>query len=233
MIDHGLAFLAGLLTVAAPCVLPMLPIVVGASLGHTGRWRPVCIALGFTLSFGFVALAFHAATSVAGVTPEGLRQASIVLLLVFGTLMVWPAPFQRAMVRFGGPLNAIAGIGQRAGPGHAGGLLLGMTLGAVWTPCAGPVLGAILSLAATGGDTARTVTLMACYGLGASLPMLAIAYGGQAFTARARQWARHGHVLQQGFGVVIVGVAVALQFEWDGVALVWLAGWYPGPNFGI
>ena len=92
-----LAVAAGMLTVGAPCVLPMLPVVLGASVSGADsaqRTRPLFIALGFALSFAAVALLFSSFTQVLGVSQEGLRRFAAVMLLVFGVLTVWPRPFQ-------------------------------------------------------------------------------------------------------------------------------------------
>ncbi len=228
-----LALAAGTLTVAAPCVLPMLPVVLGASVGHHHRARPVFIALGFALAFGSVALLFNLFSHVLGLTPDGLRNLATALLLVFGVLMIWSTPFQWLAMHSNGWLNHISGLGDRAGSGNLGGLVLGLSLGAVWTPCAGPVLGSILTLVATEPDNARAALLLACYSIGAALPMLAIAYGGQYATTRVRQLARHTHRLQQGFGVVIVGVALAMFFQLDGHITVWLTQFYPQGKTGL
>lgn len=217
-----LALGAGVLTVAAPCVLPMLPVVLGASVGRRHPARPVFVALGFALTFAVVALVFSAFTSFLGLSPDALRRGAAVLLLVFGVLMVWPAPFQLLALYAGGWLGRLANAPAGAGDGPLGGLVLGASLGAVWTPCAGPVLASILTLIATEPPGINTVWLLLSYALGAALPMLAIAYGGQYATTRVRQIARHAHRLQQVFGVLIVMLALAMLFEVDGLATSWL-----------
>lgn len=228
-----LALLAGMLTVAAPCVLPMLPVVLGASLGQTQRARPLFIALGFALAFSIVALLFGAASQSLGWSPDSLRDAAMALLLVFGLLMIWPWPLQWLSMHASGVLNRVSSLGERAGSGNLGGLLLGLTLGAVWTPCAGPVLGSILTLVATEPDTGRAALLLVCYSLGAALPMLGIAWGGQVASTRVRQLARHAHRVQQGFGVVVIGVAMAMYFQYDSLITVWLTQFYPQGQTGL
>lgn len=228
-----LALLAGMLTVAAPCVLPMLPVVLGASVGQTQRARPLFIALGFALAFSAVALLFGAASQALGLSQDLLRDVAAALLLAFGLLMVWPRPFEWLSMHASGVLNRVSGLGDRAGSGNLGGLLLGLTLGAVWTPCAGPVLGAILTLVATEPEPARAAVLLVSYSVGAALPMLAIAWGGQYASTRVRQLARYTHRLQQGFGVLVMGVAVALYFQYDSVITVWLSQFYPQGKTGL
>jgi cytochrome c biogenesis protein CcdA len=155
------------------------------------------------------------------------------MLLAFGLLMLWPQPFYWLTARMNGMLNRVNALGNRAGSGNLGGLVLGLTLGALWTPCAGPVLGSILTLIATSPDIGQAALLLACYAAGAALPMLAIAYGGQYATTRVRQLTRHTQRMQQAFGVLIVLVAVAMQFQWDSVATVWLSGFYPALATGL
>ena len=105
--------------------------------------------------------------------------------------------------------------------------MLGTTLGLVWTPCAGPVLGSILTLVATSKDVAWASLLLVAYAIGAALPMLAIAYGGQAATTRVRSLARISPRLQQGFGVVVIAFALAAYFQYDTLIVAWLTGFYP------
>src|ERR1041385_3729266 len=95
MLNLVLALLAGVITIAAPCTLPMLPILLGASVGQTSKARPVMIAAGFVLSFWLVALALSAITRVFDFDPNVLRSAAAILLAGFGLLMIWPAPFER------------------------------------------------------------------------------------------------------------------------------------------
>src|SRR4030088_2402206 len=179
MLDLVLALLAGVVTVAAPCTLPMLPILLGASVGQTSRVRPALIALGFVMSFSAVALLLGFVTRLIDFDPNVLRTAAIALLFGFGLLMIWPAPFEWLSVRIGGLSNGAAGFGAGARQGDIGGFILGATLGLVWTPCAGPVLGSILTIVATSKDTAWASTLLVVYAIGAAVPMLAIADGGR------------------------------------------------------
>ena len=229
MLNLVFALLAGVVTVAAPCTLPMLPILLGASVGRTSKARPAMIAAGFVLSFSVVALALGAITRVFDFDPNTLRNAAVALLLGFGLLMIWPTPFQWVSGRVGGLTGGNAASSQ----GLAGGFVLGTTLGLVWTPCAGPVLGSILTVVATSNDTAWASLLLVVYAIGAGLPMLAIAYGGQAVTTRVRRVARIAPRLQQGFGVVVIAFAVASYFQYDTLIVAWLTGFYPDGQIGL
>lgn len=236
MLELGLAWLAGLATVASPCVLPMLPLLLGASIGGAGavadaraarlrRFRPVLIVLGFVLAFSLTALAFGSSLRVLGVSQTALRQGAIGVLLVFGALLLWPALFERLMR----PLGGVADWAARRGmaPGLWGGFVLGLSLGLLWTPCAGPVLASILALVAAQSDAGQAAALLVAYALGSALPMLAIAYGGQAVLQRTRLLMRHAGRVRQGFGVAVIVVASAMHLGWDTSAAAWLSSLAP------
>ena len=229
MLSLALALLAGVATVAAPCTLPMLPILLGVSIGQTAKARPAMIALGFVMSFSMVALLLGAITRAFDFDPNVLRTGAAVLLLGFGLLMIWPAPFEWISIRIGGLGGKMAASRQ----GVIGGFVLGTTLGLVWTPCAGPVLGSILTVIATSKDTAWASLLLIVYAIGAALPMLAIAYGGQAVTGRVHSVARIAPRLQQGFGVVVIGFALLSYFQYDTLIVAWLTGFYPNGQIGL
>jgi cytochrome c-type biogenesis protein len=232
MFNLVLALLAGVVTIAAPCTLPVLPILLGASVGQTGKARPAMIALGFVISFSAVALALSAVTRIFDFDPNVLRTAAAILLLGFGLLMIWPTPFEWLSSRISGLTSSSAGSAALR-QGNIGGFVLGTTLGLVWTPCAGPVLGSILTVVATSTDTAWASTLLVVYAIGAAIPMLAIAYGGQAVTTRVRSLARISPRLQQGFGVVVIAFAIASYFQYDTLIVAWLTAFYPNGQIGL
>jgi cytochrome c-type biogenesis protein len=227
------ALLAGILTIAAPCSLPVLPILLGASIGQTSRARPALIALGFVISFAAVAVAFSVVSELFGIGPDNLRMIAVILLVVFGLLMLWPRPFESLSARFGILASRSDRTAARSYSGNIGGFVLGTTLGLIWTPCAGPVLGSILTVIVTSAHIERGALLLLVYAIGAAIPMLAIAYGGQAVTTRVRGVVRIAHRLQQGFGVLVVAFAVAMYFQYDTLITGWLSDFYPNGQVGL
>lgn len=227
LVQPALAFGAGLLTVAAPCVLPLLPVVLGATAAGGPGARPLCIVIGFVLSFTLLALVLGSAQQLLGIDPQTVRDAASLMLVVFGLCMVWPRGFQRLATAASGLLNRVGSLGDRAGPGWAGGLLVGLSLGAIWTPCAGPVLAGILALVAAQTHWGTAAVLLACYAVGAALPMLAIAHGGQWAFARLRMVAGHGHRLRQALGLVMAAVGLLTLLQYDTLVTLWLSDFYP------
>ncbi|SOY66805.1 cytochrome c biogenesis CcdA family protein [Cupriavidus taiwanensis] len=236
MIDACLAFAAGVLTIASPCVLPVLPMLLGASLGETSRLRPLAIALGFVSAFAALGIVFGALSSAFSDAPGVVRNVAIAILFAAGLARLWPAGFSRLAAPLVAPFAALAdraaGAGSRAGNGLAGGFVLGMTLGAVWTPCAGPVLASILALVAKAQDLHRAAGLLALFAAGAAVPMLGIAYGGQFATTGVRRLARHTPRLQQAFGVLVMATAIAMYFQYDTLAVAWLTSLFPATQPG-
>ena len=226
------ALLAGILTIAAPCTLPVLPVLLGGSVGQTGGLRPIFIALGFVASFTGAVLVFSALTQVAGIDQDTLRTGAILLLIAFGLLMLFPRLLEALAARCGS-LVGPSTPKPRAWSGNAGGFVLGTTLGLVWTPCAGPILASILTVIATSADFGQSALLLFIYAAGAAVPMLAIAYGGQAATTKVQGIARVSGRLQQGFGAVIVLFATAMHFQYDTLITAWLAGLYPNGRLGL
>jgi len=196
--------------------------------------RPLFIALGFVTSFSVVAIVFGAITEILGIDQNTLRTIAVPLLLGFGLLMLWPRLFEGLVAHVRGLVDRTDRTTVRShGSGNTSGFLLGTTLGLVWTPCAGPVLGSILTVIATAPHFGREALLLVVYAIGAAVPMLAIAYGGQFVTTRIKSVARVSHRLQQCFGLLIIAFAVAMYFQYDTTITAWVSELYPTGQFGL
>lgn len=216
-LDAPLALLGGILTIASPCVLPILPIVLGATLRdeQRDRTRPVFIVAGFVLAFAALGLLLASASQHIALLHETLRAAGLAILALLGAAMLWKAPYAWLAARVQLLVERVVPAGAAPRRGKWGGFVLGMSLGAVWTPCAGPVLASILVLVAQAQDLARSSGLLLLYAIGAGIPMLVIAYGGQFMQRRIRAVARHAGRLQRVFGALILATAVAIHLQYD------------------
>ncbi|MDP4000823.1 MAG: cytochrome c biogenesis CcdA family protein [bacterium] len=217
MIEILLAILAGILTIAAPCILLPLPIILGASVGQQSKTRPLFISLGFITSFSIVALTINFLFQSLGLSPNTLRNVSAVLLAIFAMFMIWPLPFEILMSKLNPLINQAHQASQGAGTGNGGGFVIGMIIGIIWAPCAGPILGAILTLIGTQQELARASILLIAYAIGAGIPMLVIAYGGQALSTRIKSFAKYSARVHQVFGIIILGLAIAIFLQYDTV----------------
>jgi len=211
----SLAFLAGLLTVLSPCVLPLLPIIVGASLsGH--RLGPVTLCLGLSLSFSLLGVTAALAAHAFGFDPATIRIIGAILILLFGIILVVPLANER-FSRLLGPLAARANAAAaRAGTGLVGSFVTGGLLGAIWSPCAGPTLGAAIGLATQAETAARGLTVMLVYGFAASVPLLALGYGARGlFQANRSRLMAAASKMKPAFGIALLAVALSILAGWD------------------
>ncbi|MDO9428765.1 MAG: cytochrome c biogenesis protein CcdA [Methylobacterium sp.] len=168
----GLAFLAGLLSVLSPCVLPLLPLVLGAAASEH-RLGPAALAGGLALAFVAIGLFVATIGFTLGLDTAVFRMGAAVLLVAIGLVLMLPAAQTRLAVA-AGPLSdrARARFGGASTTGLGGQFGVGLLLGAVWSPCVGPTLGAASLLAAQGRDLAAVALTMVLFGLGAGLPLV-------------------------------------------------------------
>ncbi|MCU0912262.1 MAG: cytochrome c biogenesis CcdA family protein [Rhodobacteraceae bacterium] len=208
------AYAAGLLTLINPCVLPVLPIVLAGAL-QASRWGPAALAAGMGLSFVALGLLVTAAGRSLGLTEETVSQAGAVLMLGFGLILLVPAAGRGfALATAGVSARADAGIDGLGRQGAGGQFLGGALLGAVWSPCIGPTLGAAISLASQGQNIAQAGAVMTAFAAGVATLILAIGYGLRAALARNRALmmtiATRARPLM---GAVFVAVGLAILFR--------------------
>ncbi len=182
----GAAFLAGVLTILSPCVLPILPIIFGAA-SNQHRWGPAALALGLAVSFTALGLLLATAGFAAAFDAVLFRNISALLLLVFGLVLLVPflqARSQMLLAPIGNWANArSSGV---SGNGLGGQFGLGLLLGAVWSPCVGPTLGAASLLASQGEALFEVTLIMLVFGIGVAVPLLLLGMAGRQALSRMR-----------------------------------------------
>jgi cytochrome c biogenesis protein CcdA/thiol-disulfide isomerase/thioredoxin len=216
------AVIVGAGTAISPCVLPVLPAMLSAS-GLGGRRRPLGIVLGLTTTFAITIVGIAKVVDGVGLGVDPLRDVAIAVLVLFGAALIVP----RLGERLERPLAAFSRLGPRTrGDGFASGLLVGAALGLVYTPCAGPILAAVITVGAASG---RAVAVGLAYALGTGLMLLALALGGRRIFDRLR---RSGHRLavQRTLGAVLVVTAVVLAAQLDVKLDQWIAQNIPNVN---
>lgn len=229
MIQFYFAFLAGVLTIFAPCILPVLPILLAGSIGKKNRLRPLFIVLGFIIFFVLLTLLFSVFSKLLGLSPTRLRQIAAILLVIFGIVLIYPKPFEWMMAKLAPLFNRVhKKVGEINQESNWGGFGLGALLGILWTPCAGPILASILTLIATSSDLTMGAWLLFFYALGSALPMLLIAYGSQYFTTKIKRFAKYTGVIQKVFGILLVLLGIAMYFQYDVLIVSKLLEYFPG-----
>jgi cytochrome c-type biogenesis protein len=217
-----LAIAGGILTVLSPCVLPILPILVGRSL-QSSPWGPVVLVTGLVAGFAVAGSVLGLSVSWLGGLATGLRTGAIALLLILGLLAIFPTWSYRLFQYL--PLHRW--IKETPRIGLVGEFWLGTQLGLLWTPCAGPVLGSILVLAAVHHHVVSALRLLLAYGIGAALPLLAIAYSSRRFSHRLLSLRAHSATVQRLGGIMVAGTAIAILLGWDVQVQLWLAPLFP------
>ncbi len=201
----GVAFVAGIVTAVSPCVLPVLPIVLaGGATG--GKRRPYAIVAGLVASFTVFTLTAAALLSALGLPDDLLRNLAIAVVVVVGVSLLW-APLGELLSR---PFQRLS----RRHPGDAGGFVLGVSLGLIFTPCAGPVIGAVATVAATRDLGLEAVLITLAYALGAGLVLLGVAIGAQRGMNLAPVRA-HAPLIRRALGVGVLVVAVLMIYGVD------------------
>lgn len=211
-----LAFVAGLVTILNPCVLPLIPILIASALGQS-RWGPLALAAGLVgsfASFGFVVVVFGFSL---GIDEELVRFLAGAVLTTAGVVLLVPR-FQAALSAAASPLSnrgnqALSKV-DRSGVG--GQFAVGLLLGLVWAPCVGPTLGVAIAAASQGEGLVQAFVTFLVFGLGVAASILVFAYGSRkALGARGKQLqaiARHAKPLF-GAALVVVGVLVMSGFD--------------------
>ena len=203
----GFAVLAGAGTALSPCVLPVLPALLSAG-GVGGRRRPLGIVLGLSITFTVTIVGLAQVVDGVGLGCDPLRDVAIVVLLVFGAALIVP----RLADRIEAPLSRLARFGPRTrGEGFWSGMLVGGALGFVYTPCASPILAAVISVSAASG---KTIVIALAYALGSALVLLALTLGGRRLFERVRRAGR-GPALQRALGAIMVVTAIAIATNLD------------------
>jgi cytochrome c biogenesis protein CcdA len=208
----GLAFLAGVLSVLSPCVLPLLPIVLGTAQSEH-RLGPVALASGLAVSFTVIGLFVATIGFAIGLDTDVFRAISALLLITVGVVLLVPRLQQQVAVA-AGPVGTwvddrVGGFSATSLWGQFG---LGVLLGAVWVPCVGPTLGAASILAAKGEDLGQVALTMLAFGVGAALPLMVL-----GFVSREAMMRWRGRLMEAGKGgkmllgvlLVAVGLLVA------------------------
>ncbi|OCB18872.1 thiol:disulfide interchange protein [Mycobacterium malmoense] len=205
-----IGFLGGLITGISPCILPVLPVLLlsgaGGSRGISGAARPYLVIAGLVCSFSVATLVGSGLLTALHLPQDAIRWAALVVLVLIGAGLIFP-PLQHLIER------PFAYLPQRQIGANADGFGLGLTLGALYVPCAGPVLAAIVVAGGTQSIGPGALVLTATFALGNALPLLAFALAGRRVAERVAAFRRHQRAIQVAGGMMMVVLAVALVFN--------------------
>ncbi len=216
-------YLAGLLTLINPCVLPVLPIVLASAM-QAGRYGPLAIAAGMCISFVSLGMLIATSGHAIGLTEQLMSQIGAVMMMVFGLFLLVPklnTAFASATASFSNSAdNSMSRLPMTSLKSH---FIGGLLLGAIWSPCVGPTLGGAISLASQGADLGWAFLIMLSFGLGVSSVILALGYGTQE-AIRRRQSSMRGlaEKAKPIMGVTFLLVGIMIFFKFHHVIEGWL-----------
>ena len=212
--SYGFGLLAGALSTLSPCVLPVVPILLG-SAANAHRWAPLTLAAGLAISYASIGAALAWAGASLGIDTAIFRALAAALLGLLGVVLI----SNRSQQQFASITAGVGGVGYRllsriSCDGLWGQFAIGLLLGVVWSPCVGPTLGAAIVLASQGTNLLEVAALMGTFGIGAALPIVVLGMLSRQAIIKVR-----GRLMQSGqIGKKLLGVALIL------VALLILAG---------
>ena len=200
-----LAFLAGIISILSPCILPLLPAILAYSTGK-GKFRPIAIVAGLALTFSVMGMGMAAFSQVFFQYQQYIQLVAEIIIIILGITMLME--FNLSIFNsFSGRVNV-----DPQKEGIIGGLILGMSLGIVWIPCTGPVLSAILMGVLLEGGIKYGGFLLFLYSMGLGVPMLIIAYSARISSMKLSIISRYDLVLKRCMGMLLILVGLWLIY---------------------
>lgn len=220
------AFISGLFTILAPCIWPLLPIILSSSTTG-GREKSLGITLGIMVSFAIFTLTISYLVSLFHIDPDILRIFAVFIIGFLGLSLIIPqisTQLEIAISKISGKINA-GNTTPRSG--FWGGFLTGTSLGIVWSPCAGPILATIATLAATKAVNLELVLVTLVYVAGVGIPLFFFSYGGSLLLRKTKALSPYTGRIQQFFGIIMILTALAIYTNYDKVLQVRLLDAFP------
>lgn len=229
----GFAFLAGIVTILSPCILPVLPIILSSTVGgkDTGKARPIGVVVGFVLSFTFFTLFLSSIVKFSGVSSDTLRTVSVFIIAGLGFSLLIPK-FQLLIEELFSRLSRFLPKGD-VKPGFGSGLLIGFSLGLLWTPCVGPILASVISLAISGAVTLDAFIITFAYSLGTAIPMFLIMLGGQSVLGKVPWLLTNTSKIQKAFGILMIITAIGIFNNIDRTLQTYVLNTFPQYELGL
>lgn len=221
------AFISGFVTILAPCIWPLLPIIL-SSTATGGHRKPLGIVIGIMSSFAIFTLAISYVVKIIPFDPNSLRLIAVIVIGFLGITLIIPKLSQLLEGYVSRLSGSVGGkfYGKQTN-GFFGGLVTGFVLGLVWSPCAGPILATIATLAATQSLNSSIVLITIVYVTGIGIPLFLFATFGRLLFTRSRALSKYTGKIQQVFGVIMIITAIAIYTNFDKTLQVYLLQKFP------
>ncbi len=220
------AFISGLLTILAPCIWPLLPIVLSSSTTG-GHRKPFGITLGVVFSFSFFTLSVSYLVMIFHFDPNILRLLASVAIAFLGLTLIIPGLLLKYDYLIAKLATTIGGKPIATHHGFLGGFITGISLGLIWSPCAGPILATIAALAATQAVNFQIILVTLAFALGVGIPLFLFSLFGSWLFNRSKFVSKYTLHIQKLFGMVMILTALAIYTNYDKVLQVKLLDAFP------
>lgn len=218
------AFISGLITILAPCIWPLLPIILSAT-ATGGHRKPLGITIGIVVSFGIITLSLSYLVRIFAFDPDILRYAAVLIIGFLGFTLLIP-PLAKRLEGIASRLSGKFAF-QGSGNGFWSGLITGLALGIVWTPCAGPILATIATLAATRQVNIEIILVTTVYLIGVAIPLFIFAALGRRIFAGSKKLSPYLGRIQQFFGIIMIITAILIFTNVDKTLQAKLLDFFP------
>lgn len=211
-IEIGLSFLEGLALIASPCILPILPLMLGASIDG-GKKRPLGIIVGFVIAFTAFAMLSRQIVNSLGINLDIIKYGSLALLTLFGAILL----SEKLSAIFSSATSGFANLGNKLSTnsqdGFCSGILIGMLIGLIWTPCAGPILAVVLVQIIRQESNVQALFLVGAFAIGTGLPMFIISLTGRKIMSKLKFLTTHAEIIRKSFGALILLTVCFIAFD--------------------
>ena len=211
-IEIGLSFLEGLALITSPCILPILPLMLGASIDG-GKKRPLGIIVGFVFAFTVFAMLSRQIVNSLGINIEIIKYGSLALLALFGAILL----SEKLSAIFSGATSGFANLGNKLSnnsqDGFFSGIFIGMLIGLIWTPCAGPILAVVLVQIIRQESNTQALFLVGAFAIGAGLPMFIISLTGRKIMSKLKFLTTYTKTIRKTFGALILLTVCFIAFD--------------------
>jgi len=221
------SFLAGFITILAPCIWPLLPIVFSASSGG-GKRKSLGITLGVMISFTIFTLFISYIVKIFPINPNALRLVATVIIGLLGLSMLIPSLGARFEILINNLLGPLQSRFKKEGSGFTSGLVTGFSLGLVWAPCAGPILATIATLSATQSVNIKVIAITLAYVLGLGIPLYIFSSFSAGLFKKMRTVNKYTGIIQQGFGLIMIVTAILIYTNYAQVLQARVLNLFPG-----